>query len=247
MVLYKYYPCNEYTFKALSELGLWCSPASNMNDPFDCLSLLDVSFDESEVNNLKSDIFEELNQYFMTQTFVEKMREQVKMEREVLGLFSFCSLSATYTNKLMWSHYADSHSGIVIGLDISSKLLERSILLHKIVYSDTVTNFPIIEFRQSANDHIKRMGLLFKYLSVKTSDWHYEEEYRLWRSKNSGYFKYDLVDLKSVYFGLNCSRETRTLVKAILRGHGVKDDVYYDMYTDIDPVITLKAMKHIIK
>lgn len=277
MILYKYYPCNEYTFRALSELGFWCSPASNMNDPFDCLWQLDTKFDELERTSLvtrltdfmvgfktpkiQEQIVDEVSRSFAEinlddqeiqkiineacsnpNNLVKNLTDRVSLHRNAtIKEFCFCSLSKDYTNILMWSHYANSHKGIVVGVEFEDFYIDRKISIQKVRYSNKLPPFNISKYSkaESFNNARLQMSLIFSYLSHKTLNWKYEKEYRIWYRNQPSYFKYDQSQLKSVYFGYKCPEETKTLVKSILRGHGVSDEIYNDIKIEIDPQIRL--------
>ena len=53
MILYKYYPCDNYSIRSLAVKGLWCHHATKMNDPFECLWIVDRKFDDKELIEFK--------------------------------------------------------------------------------------------------------------------------------------------------------------------------------------------------
>lgn len=258
MILYKYYPCNEYTFRALSELGLWCSPASNMNDPFDCLGQIHL--------NIKPDHIQEIRDYIKAQfdssidSKIYKMLVSLNDDQLITTIFNtrknlietltFCSLTQDAFNLLMWSHYANSHQGIVLGINIDDLIIKNNLMCRKISYQNFLPNFSPKSIFMIFNSSQKKLNQLtiedleaikdfISLLSIKTSDWSYEEEWRIWYLLAPQYYYYNTIDLKSVYFGLRCPEETKTLVKSILRGHGVSDDVYHDIKVETYPEIRL--------
>lgn len=238
MILYKYYPCNEYTFRALSEMGLWCSPASNMNDPFDCLGQL-MQDDIVTVKDILS-----------TQTIKDKLiirSESIiknrffQLCRYIIDNLSFCSFTNDPFNILMWSYYANAHTGIVIGIEISEENKKDT---YKVEYQNVLPDIPLEYFASllkcdNTGYSIDMYRPILNYLATKTEDWHHEEEWRFWGRNKSEYLLYGVENLKSVYFGLRCPEETKTLVKSILRGHGVSSDVYHDIKIETDPKIRL--------
>lgn len=257
MILYKYYPCNEYTFRALSEMGLWCSPASNMNDPFDCLGQLELSIMSNEILKAKNYISSSvsLSSYLAPLLIIEDDISFCKIINDVrinlLSLLTFCSFSLDPFNILMWSHYADSHRGIVIELDLDNNGIHNP-LFQEVKYKNSLSKFDIVNFIKLCNAinsksdgyetgaFIKKyFAPYIKFLSIKTKDWKYEKEVRYWSIEKNHYKKYGYKNIKSIYFGLRCPQETKTLVKSILRGHGVSDDVYHDIKIETDPEIRL--------
>ena len=49
----------------------------------------------------------------------EEILKKIKGEKEKIRI---CSLTRDCSNELMWSHYADGHHGIVVGVEIDSTL-----------------------------------------------------------------------------------------------------------------------------
>lgn len=238
MILYKYYPCNEYTFRALSEMGLWCSPASNMNDPFDCLGQL-MKDDIVTIKDLLSTHV--ANDKLIIESQSIKKNYFFQTCRYIIDNFSFCSFTNDPFNILMWSYYANAHTGIVIGIEIPIKY-EKDV--YKVEYQNEVPVIPIeyfaslIESDNTGYD-IEKYRPILQYVSTKTEDWKHEKEWRFWGRDKSEYLPYGVENLNSVYFGLRCSKETIDKVKTILRGHGVSDSIYHNIRIETDPEIRL--------
>lgn len=236
MILYKYYPCNEYTYRSISELGLWLGRITDMNDPFDCLRQLNINYELSLQDFLQKKTFE-FSENMLTHMFAN-------VRRMAIENFTFCSLTEDPFNILMWSHYANSHQGIVLGIELNENDISTS-LVEKVEYKN---NLPLVDI-----EYLKRIFSVinifslpnsewkqfYQYLSLKTLDWSYEKEWRIWGGKTPKYLNYINTDIKSIYFGLRCPEETKTLVKSILRGHCVSDDVYHDIKIETDPEIRL--------
>ena len=79
------------------------------------------------------------------------------------------SLSATATNVLMWSHYAQNHEGYVIGFDADHEYFGESV--SPVIYSSVRPPHNPFEHRHS--------GAIFY---TKSADWSYEQEYRKFHS-----------------------------------------------------------------
>jgi hypothetical protein len=80
------------------------------------------------------------------------------------------SLSASRSVETMWSHYADSHRGFVIGLDVSHPYFSREYgqILAPVSYKKSMPTFRYLE------DMDARQVLFTKHMS-----WAYEREWRL--------------------------------------------------------------------
>lgn len=122
----------------------------------------------------------------------EKLYEKYKKEIEdTYGIFS---LTAIQNNFLMWSHYANSHSGFCVGFD--SKLLFETVKggLVPVDYRDDLPKFlfdeDITEFSR-------------KQLATKSTVWEYEDEYRLIKHLAANKkFYLDKSCIKELVFGV---------------------------------------------
>lgn len=107
-------------------------------------------------------------------------------------------------NILMWSHYANSHSGICLEFDT---LNDPAFFIYPInvIYSE---EYPELEFtdRKFAN----------KVLRTKSKDWEYEQEVRIYKIQN-GYHKFIPQSLRSVTFGCNASEDKQSQIVDISR------------------------------
>lgn len=94
MAYYKYRNFNniEYFFDIISNKRLYCSLASELNDPFEWY------FKSDDILSLEEQ--EKINNY--------KKRSYI------------CSLSRTFANNVMWAMYADEHRGCCIEIELES-------------------------------------------------------------------------------------------------------------------------------
>ncbi|WP_175472645.1 MULTISPECIES: DUF2971 domain-containing protein [unclassified Duganella] len=146
-------------------------------------------------------------------------REFAKSMNQRQGVLS---LSRTNNNILMWSHYADSHKGIVLGLDETHDFfsgVDRMGLKRpprNVVYS---TKRQLVK----AGD----TQAFEKLMCQKSLDWAYEEEVRLFRAFGTDeeclsfsphqihLFELPKTCIKQVYIGMNASTELRAAIIAI--------------------------------
>lgn len=193
MVLYKYYSCNEFTYRSLSEMGLWFGNISTMNDPFDCLWNLEVRSTPEDMELLRQYVKGniELSNHEFTMNIPELSDSGILQLLNHLKWSSspsqrYCSLTEDPYNILMWSHYASGHKGIVVGFNFNDF---TNII--PIEYTDSIPLVNPIEFvnwtfLKKANSN----NILFKSLSKKTVCWEYEKEWRVWKNDDSNYFHY---------------------------------------------------------
>ena len=103
MILYKYYPNNENTWKSLANRGLWCHYPKNMNDPFECLGFIERKFGDSELDKFKKQIeksknpkwkrFSNLSNSLLQKALNENRKNSIKN-------YAFCSRSEEHTSEL---------------------------------------------------------------------------------------------------------------------------------------------------
>lgn len=84
--------------------------------------------------------------------------------------------SATRESPLLWSHYAEKHTGICLGLEMPEECCAP------INYADSRLDVPAGFMSSLANGSKYREKLAFmkELIYTKFSHWKYEEEYRVW-------------------------------------------------------------------
>lgn len=78
--------------------------------------------------------------------------------------------SDSWSNPLLWGHYADKHSGMGLGFDIPDEYL---------LPVQYTTQRPKVEFDQRTREIIDGPRLTDKLLRTKFVDWRYENEMRM--------------------------------------------------------------------
>ncbi len=172
-----------------------------LNDPFECYPGLDSSLIEFTIfNEFFSNHFIELitsnfipdylkrdkinNLYKKYQSSVINVKSNFetiinnfnKLNNEVNSQIGILSLSRNWSKTLMWSHYAESHQGFVIGFNsqheffkgTSNKMITE---LLPVTYNQERTQTPLV--LKNNFEYTKNVVLL------KHIDWKYEEEERM--------------------------------------------------------------------
>jgi hypothetical protein len=199
-ILYKYISADR--FKQLwSEEKIRFTQLNQLNDPFEN-RVLDPNVDLN-MANLSQFVTDNdwLNNAFLAGDLLTIQNHYKKIQMEIDNRFGILSLSRNPLNLLMWSHYADSHKGVVIGIDVSdpffydagvminpkegnviySSIKPRNLKLiksiHREPHEDGSGGYSLI-IESSDTIHI---DLIFLY---KAFDWAYEEEVRVVRDFN---------------------------------------------------------------
>lgn len=109
-----------------------------------------------------------------------------------------CSLSMTSDNELMWSHYAEGHRGVVIGVEID----EQKQRLVPIQY-DGPMQVGLVNLNNNTAEEI---------LAHKLQVWGYEQEVRVFtRSKY-----YVPITVKQVLLGRRMSTQNISFIKKLV-------------------------------
>ncbi len=133
---------------------------------------------------------------------------EVLIEKSDLGILS---LSENADNHLLWSYYAEGHSGFAVGVQIAP---DQDITLKKINYVD---DFKV--------DNISAEEIL----TMKHDTWQHENEFRVLKPKYANGFPFVNVKVKEVIFGKNAKKNNQgkmnmltDLVKRISPDVGIK-------------------------
>lgn len=148
LIVYQYFSAAN-AIRCIETRRLRISTIHNLNDPFEVRPVLKGADSE-----LRGD----------QESFLHEWRERKAQE---VGLLCF---SATKTNPLLWSHYADRHRGIAIGFEYTCD----NGWLFPVVYSENNAR-PEVDFSDPSYTSTAKGREIFL---TKAKDWKYEEEYR---------------------------------------------------------------------
>ncbi|PIK14399.1 DUF2971 domain-containing protein [Halobacteriovorax sp. JY17] len=107
-----------------------------------------------------------------------------------------CSLSKDDNNMLMWSHYANSHRGVCIGVTVEDSL--------DIIHSGPVTyldDLPTLQYHSTPQE----------VLMKKLKAWNYEREHRVISTD-----QFVKISVKEIIFGSRCTSVHKKIVRAIV-------------------------------
>lgn len=220
--LYAKCPKNIKNLMSKDIFNLFCNLLSNFEQ-------IDVS-EENIKDFLKLD---DLLEKLQAQIIAIRDEKYVPFLKDFLSKLTIsCFSTSGWNNPLMWSHYANSYSGICIEYDFSqiSKFIG---LIKKVHYSQERPTISLrdlglseIIINQTANDKIKfvqkepNIEKILEYLSVKDTNWQYEQEWRIINIESQPDTKrfIDLPFIKSITFGVNidpmCKRILIDICKA---------------------------------
>lgn len=145
-----------------------------------------------------------------------------KLAEKMKNLFRVGCLCTSYKNRLMWSHYADSHKGFCVEYDFSGtdkELLSKLPL--PVVYSE---NRPLIPWKAALENSEKNteeayaeimMGLL-----TKDKAWEYENEWRILIQAIDD-SELEMPPISCVYLGASIEKNNRDKILDIAKKHNI--------------------------
>jgi hypothetical protein len=152
---------------------------------------------------------------------------------EISKNFALLSLSAVKNHLLMWSHYADSHRGFVIGFDSESSFFRPGDGkgvdgLKAVEYSDERWVIPARGLEGMGRDAL--MAANTKWFFRKSPVWSYEQEFRILAHPSRAdrtikgldghdvhLFKFPADSIKEVIIGYRASEEISGRIMGIVR------------------------------
>lgn len=209
--LYRYMPEWPYALGTLTTRYFHFSLISEFNDPFE------GKFTEEECR--EDETWSKIVRINQDPQMIQ-LKESVEKETGVL------CFSESNDNILMWSHYANSHKGIVIGLDpqflckqITSSDFDS--LLQSVQYDE---NYPRVGYLNEFNLVKQTKMIVDKWYFTKFRQWEYEKEWRAIYKPGLTQFPKEII--RSIYFGAKFNSEKRDAwIKQIIES-GIKPEMY---------------------
>lgn len=215
--LYKYqkiFDClreeNQYTKRLFLYKELHVLPATDMNDPFECLTnYLDELKTDDEFRNLYDRLLKAQRPDLTSNQRKELINEFLSLHRahsieKLIDMFKaeqsqkfrdkgVICLSSEPDNILMWSHYADGHKGYCLKFNTRSVFSKA----RKIIYPPKP---PDIDIFTTSEDDWFTACLMHKF-----EMWKYENEYRLVVNHSKCIYRLNEGDLTGVILGCKMS------------------------------------------
>jgi hypothetical protein len=188
-ILYKY--CDQTGIvKILESLELKLPYASEVNDPLECLPFFYCPDDKSAIEarylsvlkrrnmSPSTDYNQTLNELYEKGEIQRELAESsLKCQKSLNQKSCLLSVSKTARNTVMWSHYADKHTGGVIAIDFDNMFYEIcriicGLKLNQVEYSKQRPKINIL------TDFEIPPEAFFRTILTKSSEWEYEREFR---------------------------------------------------------------------
>jgi tetratricopeptide (TPR) repeat protein len=183
----KFRAITKNTLVSLATRNIFFQTPSKLNDPLDC-----------PIVNIEDDSF-----------IQEGSFKVLKKTLSTIKIFSVGD-AYSYTNILMWSHYADNHKGVCIGYKFKPALFENhKMCINKVEYQEKLKN----QYWQSVSSSIKH-GFFQKY-----ENWQYENEHRVIWLPNDDASTVNLgdgIEISSITFGYKCNQADIDTIKSLV-------------------------------
>lgn len=146
--------------------------------------------------------------------------------RHIEGLH-ILSLTNSFRNKLIWSHYTDSHKGVCLTVQVPNHLVYPICYSTERIYEDSDINNIISSStkitKKSVDKDFSPLSKNKKMAYIKDKKWLYEKEYRIVFDKEdeSGLIHQDgkwfmSVKITNIYLGVNFHKNKTEIKKEIM-------------------------------
>ena len=158
---------------------------------------------------------------------VENVQRQInnmdcKLAKKMKNLFLIGCLCTSYKNRLMWSHYADSHKGFCIEYDFSKPKEEfLSKLPLPVFYSESR---PLVPWKAAIDNSVENMEEaseeLMMGLLTKDKAWEYENEWRILIGATED-SELVMPKVSCIYLGASIEKDNRAKVVNIAKRRNI--------------------------
>ena len=135
-------------------------------------------------------------------------------------------MTNSFRKKLMWSHYANSHKGVCLTIEVPSHLVYPVCYTSERLYEDSDIDRIIDKSLKNGKKNLVKsynsLSVKQKSAYIKDAKWKYEKEYRIVFDKEEGLIidnnKYYMsVKIKNVYLGANFDIEDINMILNICK------------------------------
>jgi hypothetical protein len=182
----------------------------------------DLKYTDEQLTYLREGIVEGMQR-------VIKRTPEVNAEiRRIMADITIFCLSETHDNLLMWSHYAQNHSGVAIKFLSLPEVDSPLIVAQPVRYSNQLPQASfsnLMDLQQAIKDTRETLTL------TKSAVWAYEKEWRIvaaLRDKTKSYeiLPYSPEEVGEIYLGCRISELDKTEILDIARARYPKAKVY---------------------
>ena len=234
-ILYKYREAKARDIDMLKSNKVYFASPSELNDPFDCLTLEGV-FDGLTDEGSKRLLLSRVPPEFVTEDKIQQYKKMANEHPQLIALFKnerqkfeesikalgVLSLSKTNDSIQMWSHYADSHRGFCIGFKNSIGMYNNHSCLKRVVYSNERCNdfSSLFLLLENAQSYTEKMNSLYEqFLLKKAEEWSYEQEWRI--IGTNGLCNYSIEHIDRIILGVHMKDDCKEDIQIFLKGTNI--------------------------
>lgn len=240
--LYKYRTFSSRSLSMLANNRMYFAASFVFNDPFDCQARREFEFNSTEEFVKKMAPLEASHEKISMGEAIDRLQQIAcdparydsylgkksrLFQRLAMEQFGIYTMSETPTDILMWSHYADGHTGFCIEFNRKpGNILEFA---RKVEYPED-DEFAFVDyFLGKTEEQVEEFA---KIVLTKSKHWRYEQEWRALdapkdvEGRYKGHEKeYDDEMVSGIIFGLRMPEENRQVIRKLLSGKNIS---YYD-------------------
>lgn len=224
--LYKYRALDRNALSILIDRQLYFASPSQLNDPLDCT--IDVSAAlKVALRTIPSEMIPEGRRPDVAAALDWLEQEGQSLNENAAGVLS---VSATASNAVMWSHYADEHKGLCFGFSARKLFCPAgNAFYHEGVYplwidyrNDNPVEFTALAWATTFNGTAgpSLSALVYSALEdarlAKRTAWSYEQEVRFLRGEGAGSVEFEPDALTHIIFGVKMPERDRKTVLSLL-------------------------------
>lgn len=224
MILYKYFPPRRAD--VLEKQRIRFTPYHEQNDPFECHFIMEPLAHEKE---------KALNDRYGA----EWAETEVWLQSHFSRMGMLC-LTKCERNILMWSHYADSHKGFVIGFDTAHDFFNRDTSymtqpyrVREPLIGPGFSCLRKVRYEKDRFNIHKNISNHWDCFFWKSKHWAYEQEYRVFRSLDEADQKDGNIEL----FGISPKA-----IETVVLGAAIESETSQK----IQNLLALEEYKHVL-
>ncbi|MDR3681235.1 MAG: DUF2971 domain-containing protein [Flavipsychrobacter sp.] len=224
-LIFKYLPINVYTLQTIVNNELHFTSPQDFNDPRDSKFKLKVSAEIDGVINFYNSLnlsseekAKKISRYYLdNKEFFNDIETEfnTRLKKET-GVTCF---SERNDNALMWSHYADKHTGICLMFEWEKHA--SFFMGYKVQYKNTIP-----EVYYSGNGLFETGNIIL----TKLAHWSYEQEVRSVIKLDNGtnhLAAFDPKALKGIIYGERASKVDKKTIRKIINMHPGYENVEF--------------------
>lgn len=226
--IYKYYPFTSYTIDSLKNHYFVFSCPYDFNDPMDCQIYIDYHDRASEPNKFLNEVIEqtsaddpEFSSYIKDKLLLDESGCETKyylqVIRNLISKLRVTCFSKSFSNTLMWAHYANNHQGYCLEFTYPDDQDTIFKYMSEVQYTSAYPylNLPSFTDFNDIKDITENLfnEMISKLVLTKEDIWSYEEECRIVLTDEIGekiqnidknIIVYPIEAITAIYYGCNC-------------------------------------------